>query len=116
MGVDTRQDPYYWLNERDNAEVIQYLNDENAYTDSVLSPVKTLKADLFNELKARIKEDDSSVPYFKHGYFYYTRFETGKEYPIFCRKKAVWNHPNLSCSMSISWLKATNICWQVVSM
>jgi oligopeptidase B len=95
VGVDTRQDPYYWLNERDNAEVIQYLNDENAYTDSVLSPVKTLKADLFNELKARIKEDDSSVPYFKHGYFYYTRFETGKEYPIFCRKKGSLESPEL---------------------
>ncbi|MEP7323569.1 MAG: S9 family peptidase [Saprospiraceae bacterium] len=84
---DTRVDPYYWLNQREDKAVVDFLNAENAYADSVLAPVKALKEDLFNELKGRIKEDDSSVPYLKHGYYYYTRFETGKEYPIFCRKK-----------------------------
>lgn len=84
---DTRVDPYYWLNERENPEVTAFLEAENKYADSVLAPVKQLKDDLFLELKSRIKEDDSTVPYFKKGYYYYTRFETGKEYPIYCRKK-----------------------------
>jgi len=84
---DTRIDPYYWLNERENPEVTAFLEAENKYADSVLAPVKQLKEDLFLELKSRIKEDDSTVPYLKKGYYYYTRFETGKEYPIFCRKK-----------------------------
>lgn len=84
---DTRFDEYYWLNERDNPAVTAYLEAENRYADSVLSPVKGLREKLFAELKARIKEDDSSVPYFKNGYWYLTRFEAGKEYPVFCRKK-----------------------------
>jgi oligopeptidase B len=90
---DTRIDPYYWLNERENKDVLDFLHAENAYADSVLLPVKKLKDDLFDELKGRIKEDDSSVPYLKQGYYYYTRFETGKEYPIFCRKKGNLNAP-----------------------
>ncbi|MBV6443226.1 MAG: S9 family peptidase [Haliscomenobacteraceae bacterium CHB4] len=84
---DKRSDEYYWLNERDNPAVKAYLEAENRYTDSVLLPVKGLQEKLFAELKARIKEDDSSVPYFKNGYWYIVRFETGKEYPIFTRKK-----------------------------
>lgn len=84
---DTRTDPYYWLNRREDTAVIEFLEAENRYADSVLQPVKKLKEELFNELKSRIKEDDSTVPYFKKGYFYYVRFETGKEYPIFCRKR-----------------------------
>ncbi|GAB4489046.1 MAG: oligopeptidase B [Saprospiraceae bacterium] len=84
---ETRLDEYYWLNERDNPAVKAYLEAENRYADSVLAPVKGLQEKLFAELKARIKEDDSSVPYFKNGYWYITRFETGKEYPIFARKK-----------------------------
>ena len=84
---ENRMDKYYWLNERENPEVIAYLEAENKYADSVLAPVKNLKEELFIELKARIKEDDTSVPYLKHGYYYYSRYETGKEYPIYCRKK-----------------------------
>ncbi len=84
---DKRTDEYYWLNERDNPAVKTYLEAENRYTDSVLQPVAPLREKLFAELKARIKEDDSSVPYFKNGYWYFVRFETGKEYPIFSRKK-----------------------------
>lgn len=90
---DTRKDEYYWLNERENKEVIDYLEAENKYTDSVLSPVKKLKEELFNELKARIKEDDSSVPFLKDGYYYYNKFETGKEYPVYCRKKGNLDAP-----------------------
>jgi len=67
-----RIDEFYWLNERDNPEVIDYMSLEN---------------ELFEEIKSRIKEDDSSVPYFDNGYYYYTRYEKGKQYPIYCRKK-----------------------------
>lgn len=84
---DTRIDPYYWLNERENPEVIAYLNAENAYVDTMMQHTKPFQDKLFNEMKSRIKEDDASVPYFLDGYFYYTRFEQGKEYPIYCRKK-----------------------------
>ena len=84
---DTRSDEYYWLNERENPAVTAYLEAENRYADSVLAPVKGLREKLYEELKARIKEDDQTVPYFKNGYWYVARFETGKEYPIFTRKK-----------------------------
>lgn len=86
---DRRIDEYYWLNERENPAVTAYLEAENRYADSVLAPVEGLRNTLFEELKARIKEDDSSVPYFKNGYWYISRFEKGKEYPIYSRKKGV---------------------------
>lgn len=85
---DTRIDKYFWLNERENPEVIKYLNDENDYTKSVLQSTKKFQEDLFLEMKLRIKEKDESLPYEKNGYFYYTRYEEGKEYSIHCRKKA----------------------------
>jgi len=88
---DSRFDEYYWLNERNNPAVTAYLEAENRYADSVLAPVKGLQEKLFAEMKARIKEDDASVPYFKNGYWYMLRFETGKEYPIFSRKKGDLN-------------------------
>ncbi|MBK8557299.1 MAG: S9 family peptidase [Lewinellaceae bacterium] len=84
---EERIDPYYWLNERENPQVIAYLEAENKYADAILQPIDTLREKLFLEMRARIKEDDNSVPYFKNGYWYYVRFETGKEYPIYCRKK-----------------------------
>ncbi|MGX5817505.1 S9 family peptidase [Chitinophaga lutea] len=84
---DRRVDDYYWLNERENPRVIDYLKAENAYTDTMLSPVKEFREKLFDELKGRIKEKDESVPYMSNGYLYYTRFEEGKEYPVYCRKK-----------------------------
>ena len=83
---DTRIDPYYWLNERENPEVIQYLEDENAYTKAMLKPTEKLQKDLFTEMKGRIKEDDSSVPYFLNDYWYIRKFEKGKDYPIYARK------------------------------
>ncbi|MCP4121355.1 MAG: S9 family peptidase [Bacteroidetes bacterium] len=82
-----RQDEYYWLRERGNEEVIQYLEAENAYTEGVLTPVKQFREQLFEELKGRVKEKDASVPYLSNGYYYYTRFEEGSEYPLYCRKK-----------------------------
>lgn len=84
---EVRTDPYYWLNQRDNPEVHAYLEAENRYADSVLQPVAGLQTALFEEMKARIKQDDNSVPYFHNGFWYYTRFETGREYPMYCRKK-----------------------------
>ena len=82
-----RVDNYYYLNERENPEVIKYLNAENAYVDQVLAPVKDLQTKLFDEMKGRIKQQDESVPYKEGDYYYYTRFITGGEYPIYCRKK-----------------------------
>ena len=84
---DERIDEYYWLKERDNPKVIDYLNAENSYRNKYMKDYQGLEKQLFKEIKSRIKEDDSSVPYFENGYFYYTRYETGKQYPIYCRKK-----------------------------
>jgi len=83
----TRVDNYYYLNERENPEVIKYLNAENTYVDQVLAPVKNLQDKLFTELKGRIKEQDESVPYKEGNFFYYSRYITGGEYPIYCRRK-----------------------------
>ena len=82
-----RIDEFYWLNERENPKVIDYLNAENNYRDSYMKDYKNLENELFEEIKSRIKEDDSSVPYLDNGYYYYTRYEKGKQYPIYCRKK-----------------------------
>ncbi len=81
-----RQDSYYWMNDRENLEVIDYLNAENAYLKEVMKPTESLQKQLFEEMKGRIKEQDESVPYFKSGYFWYSRFEKGSEYPVYCRK------------------------------
>ena len=82
-----RTDNYYWLNQRENPEVIEYLNQENDYYQKSTAHTSAFQKDLFEEMKARIKEDDESVPYFYNGYFYITRFEKGKDYPIHSRKK-----------------------------
>lgn len=84
---DKRIDNYYWLNERENPEVIDYLNKENEYYQKSTAHTKQFQEDLFLEMKSRIKEDDSSVPYLYNGYYYITRYETGKDYPIYSRKK-----------------------------
>ncbi len=83
----TRVDEYFWLNDRENQEVIDYLNAENAYTKAMMADTDSLQAKLYKEMRGRIKEDDTSVPYQDNGYWYYTRYEEGKEYPIHCRKK-----------------------------
>ncbi len=82
-----RIDDYYWMNDRENPEVINYLNSENEYLNSVMKSTEELQKQLFEEMKRRIKEDDQTVPYFKSGYFWYVRYEKGGEYPIYCRKK-----------------------------
>ena len=84
---DVRIDNYFWLNDRKNPEVIDYLTKENAYYKKMTVHTKIFQKSLFEEMKARIKEDDESVPYLYNGYYYITRFETGKDYPIYSRKK-----------------------------
>ncbi|HET8736564.1 MAG TPA: S9 family peptidase [Pricia sp.] len=84
---DVRIDDYYWMRDRENPEVIAHLDAENAYYNTLTAHTKTFQDSLFQEMKSRIKEDDASVPYKKNGYWYITRYETGKEYPIYSRKK-----------------------------
>jgi oligopeptidase B len=83
----TRIDNYYWLNQRENPEVMAYLEAENAYTDAVMADTDDLQEKLFDEIVGRIKKTDMSVPYKDQGYYHYTRYEEGGEYPIYCRKK-----------------------------
>ena len=84
---ETRVDPYAWLRERDNLEVIAYLEAENAYTAAMMKHTEPLQAALYEEMLARIKEDDASVPVPRGAYLYYSRTEKGKAYPIYCRRR-----------------------------
>ncbi|RZJ30356.1 MAG: S9 family peptidase [Flavobacterium sp.] len=84
---DKRIDDYYWLNDRENPEVIDYLKQENAYYAKMTAHTKDFQKNLYEEMKGRIKEDDESVPYLYNGYYYISRFEKGKDYPIYSRKK-----------------------------
>jgi oligopeptidase B len=84
---DVRVDNYYWLNDKENPEVIDYLERENDYYNKMTAHTDALKEDLFQEIKGRIKEDDASVPYLYNGYYYISRFEKGKDYPIHTRRK-----------------------------
>ncbi len=84
---DRREDDYYWLREKNNPEVVSYLNAENAYTDAVMKPTEGLQEALYKEMLGRIQETDLSVPYRLGHYLYYSRTERGKAYPIHCRKK-----------------------------
>ncbi len=85
---DVRVDEYYWLREREDPEVIAYLEAENAYLGGVMAHTEELQETLFEEIRGRIVEDDSSVPYRDGDYWYYTRYEEGKQYPIHCRRSA----------------------------
>ncbi len=84
---DIRIDNYYWLRERENPEVIKYLEQENAYYDEMTQETKELENSIFEELKSRIKQEDESVPYFENGYYYQTKYFKGKEYPAYYRRK-----------------------------
>ncbi|MEG3125792.1 S9 family peptidase [Sphingomonas sp. GB1N7] len=90
-----REDDYYWLRDdtRKNPEMLANLKAENAYADAVLAPTKLLQDRLYKEVVGRIKQDDSSVPYLKRGYYYYTRFETGADYPVTARRKGAMSAP-----------------------
>lgn len=80
-------DNYFWLREKTNPEVLQYLNAENVYAEQMLAHTKELQEKLYNEMLSRIKETDLSVPYQTDGYFYYSKTEKGKQYPVYYRKK-----------------------------
>jgi oligopeptidase B len=82
-----RVDNYYWLNDRDNPDVIAYLEAENEYSDAAMAHIKDFENKLFEEIIGRIKQTDMSVPYKFDDYFYYTRYEEGREYPVYCRKR-----------------------------
>ena len=90
-----RVDPYYWLRDdtRSKPEVIDYLKAENDYTAAMLAHARPAKDALFKEIVGRIQQDDSSVPYLKNGWWLYTRFEQGKEYPIHARKRGTLDAP-----------------------
>ena len=90
-----RVDNYYWLRDdtRKSPEMLAYLNAENAYRDAMTAHVRPLEEKLYNEIVGRIQEDDVSAPEFKHGYWYYSRFEKGKQYPIYARKKGKLDAP-----------------------
>src|SRR5690606_11441715 len=87
----TRTDKYFWLRDRTHPDVIEYLTQENEYLKEQLRHTEEFQEKLFEEMKSRIKEEDESVPYFKDGFYYYTKFVKGGEYPLFCRKKGDLN-------------------------
>ncbi len=88
-----RVDDYYWLKEREDPDVIAYLEEENAYTEAVLADTEELQDALFEEIKGRIKQTDLSVPYRRGDFFYYSRTVDGKEYPIYARKRESLDAP-----------------------
>lgn len=89
----TRVDPYFWLNRRDDPEVLAYLQAENEWTDAVMAHTEELQEALFEEIRGRIQEDDASVPYLLNGFWYYTRYEAGHEYPIYARRAGTLEAP-----------------------
>jgi oligopeptidase B len=90
---DKRVDDYFWMRDRENEKVISYLEAENAYTESIMKHTESLQTKLYEEMLGRIKETDLSVPYRKGDYYYYSRTEEGKAYPIFCRKRGSLEAP-----------------------
>jgi len=88
-----RVDNYYWLNQRGDLQVIEYLKAENGYTRRWFEPYKTTEETLYKEMISRIKKDDATVPYHLNGYFYYTRYSENEEYPVYCRKKGSLSAP-----------------------
>ncbi len=89
----TRIDPYYWLRRRDDKEVVAYLEAENEHAREILAHARGLEDTLFEEIKGRIKQTDSTAPHRDGAYYYYTRFEDGREYPIYCRKREALDRP-----------------------
>ncbi|GAB4215984.1 MAG: oligopeptidase B [Roseiflexaceae bacterium] len=90
---ETRIDPYFWLRDRNDPDVIAYLNAENAYTEQTLAHTRALQEQLYREMRGRIKERDENVPEQRDSYFYYTRTEEGQQYTIRCRKHGSLDAP-----------------------
>ncbi|HOO94079.1 MAG TPA: S9 family peptidase [Proteiniphilum sp.] len=89
----TRIDNYFWLKDKNDPKVIDYLQAENRYTDTVMASTKELQETIYNEVVGRIKEDDESYPSFSDGYYYYSRTEKGKQYRTYCRRKGSMEAP-----------------------
>lgn len=90
---NTLVDDYFWMREKTNPSVMAHLEAENAYADSLMKPTASLQETLYNEMLSHIKQTDTNVPYKWGNYFYYSRTEQGKQYPIFCRKKGSTEAP-----------------------
>ncbi len=90
---DALEDDYFWMRERDNPKVRAYLEAENAYSDAFMKPTEPLQKTLYDEMLGRIKETDLTVPYREGGWYYYSRTEKGKQYPIYCRRKGSLEAP-----------------------
>ncbi|ANO51218.1 oligopeptidase B [Woeseia oceani] len=90
---DERVDDYFWMNDREDPRVIDWLNKQNEWTEKRMEPMQGLKASLFDEMRSRIKEEDSSAPYKDGDYWYYYRYEEGHEYPVYCRKRGQLTAP-----------------------
>src|SRR4051812_27842521 len=91
----SREDEYYWLrdDQRANPEMLAYVKAENDYADRMLAHIKPLESKVYQEIIGRLQQDDSTVPYLMNGYWYYRRYETGKEYPIYARRKGAKDAP-----------------------
>ena len=106
----SREDEYYWLRDdkRENPEMLAYVKAENAYADAMLAHIKPLETKVYNEIVGRLQQDDSTVPYLMNGYWYFRRYETGKEYPIYSRRAGTLERrPKKSCSTATSFRRAT---------
>ncbi|MBR4155327.1 MAG: S9 family peptidase [Bacteroidales bacterium] len=90
---EIRIDNYYWLNERENPEVIDYLEQENRYQETMMKDTEDLQKQIYDEIVGRIKQDDVSYPIKRNGYYYYSRYEEGQEYPVYCRRKDNMENP-----------------------
>ena len=112
----TREDPYYWLRDdrREDAEVIAHLAAENAWTDAVMAPWRPLQERIYQEIIGRIRQDDASVPWHKNGWWYYTRFETGANYPIYARRAGNMQAPE-QVLLDVSAMAAPHDFFQVGS-
>ncbi len=98
---DQRIDYYYWMNERDHPDVLAYIDAENQYLKKVMHATEPLQAELFDEMKNRVPGNDSSVPYLKNSYYYYTRYQEDKQYPLYCRKNSLQAEEELLLDQNI---------------
>jgi len=106
---DTRIDNYFWMNERENEEVIAHLNAENDYKAKMMKHTEKLQKKLYKEIVGRIKQNDESVPYKDNDYYYYRRYEEGGEYPVYARKQGNLDaDEQILLSMLMKWQKGMN--------
>ena len=106
---DIRVDNYYWMNNREDQEVIDYLNAENSYYAAMTAPTKEFQDELFTEMKSRIKEDDSSVPYKLMDIGTYLDMNREWSTPYMREKRKVWRPKRRLCSIATKWQKSMNI-------